>query len=437
MKKAFTLVELIVVITILAILGTIAFINLQGYSTGARDSKRLSDINNIQKKIGIEVSKGTNLSSLINTVKTNAGLTIDNNPATSIQGTANFVNLKENGDSFKDPITGGDYILSYSVGGSGTGAYKFTQVSTVNEENNQAVVKGNYYKMQPSDDSSLIVNEEDFFVVDGGSDLPYEVVAGNNIVVFNPYFSCTGVNTPLPFSATTTYSGCDIPDIIVCAGSGSGYTISACNVGSTIAGMSITSYGNYFQWGRNKGFTYDDTTQQITPIDGNIGLNASTDIYGFVSDINLDFPYSWATDVNSIVNNWGGLNSDYYTSYNDLGENNKNLMQGPCYEGYHISMLSEWVEICNILTPDNCNNFSSSNVDLIKNILFIPNSGMKNYSDGSNLFNDFGSYFWTGIPSNSENPYPVTIESGDSGSFLPGNNEISQANGLSIRCFKN
>ncbi len=77
-KNAFTLVELIVVITILAILGTIAFINLQWYSIWARDSKRISDINNIQKKITIETSKWTNLSSLINTVKTNSWLTIDN-----------------------------------------------------------------------------------------------------------------------------------------------------------------------------------------------------------------------------------------------------------------------------------------------------------------------------------------------------------------------
>jgi prepilin-type N-terminal cleavage/methylation domain-containing protein len=40
----FTLIELIVVITILAILGTIAFISLQGYSADARNSKRLQDI---------------------------------------------------------------------------------------------------------------------------------------------------------------------------------------------------------------------------------------------------------------------------------------------------------------------------------------------------------------------------------------------------------
>ncbi|MDD2907427.1 MAG: InlB B-repeat-containing protein, partial [Candidatus Gracilibacteria bacterium] len=178
-KKAFTLVELIVVITILAILGTIAFINLQGYSISARDSKRISDINNIMKKVGIESSKGTSLSSLINTTKTNTGLTIDgNNTALSIQGTANFLNLKEDGNSFKDPITNGDYVLSYSVGGTGTGAYKFNQVSTINEELNQAVVKGNYYKMQTLDSSSIIKDSNNNFVEDEGIYLPYEIVEG-------------------------------------------------------------------------------------------------------------------------------------------------------------------------------------------------------------------------------------------------------------------
>jgi len=50
-KSAFTLVELIVVITILAILGTIAFISLQWYSKQARDSKRIADISNIKTSL--------------------------------------------------------------------------------------------------------------------------------------------------------------------------------------------------------------------------------------------------------------------------------------------------------------------------------------------------------------------------------------------------
>lgn len=55
--KAFTLVELIVVITILAILWTIAFISLQWYSINARDSVRISDLSNIEKSLEITFTK--------------------------------------------------------------------------------------------------------------------------------------------------------------------------------------------------------------------------------------------------------------------------------------------------------------------------------------------------------------------------------------------
>jgi len=47
--QAFTLVELIVVITILSILWTIGFISLQWFAVSARDSARLSDINTISR----------------------------------------------------------------------------------------------------------------------------------------------------------------------------------------------------------------------------------------------------------------------------------------------------------------------------------------------------------------------------------------------------
>jgi len=65
-KKAFTLVELIVVITILAILGTIAFISLQGYSADARNSKRTQDINSIAGAVNVKVTEGASLMSFVN-----------------------------------------------------------------------------------------------------------------------------------------------------------------------------------------------------------------------------------------------------------------------------------------------------------------------------------------------------------------------------------
>lgn len=57
LKKAFTLIELIVTITILAILWTIAFISLQWYSLYTRNSVRLSDLSNLDKQLWIKLIK--------------------------------------------------------------------------------------------------------------------------------------------------------------------------------------------------------------------------------------------------------------------------------------------------------------------------------------------------------------------------------------------
>ncbi len=56
-NKAFTLVELIVVITILAILWTIAFISFQWYSSNARDWVRVADLNSIKKNLELFITE--------------------------------------------------------------------------------------------------------------------------------------------------------------------------------------------------------------------------------------------------------------------------------------------------------------------------------------------------------------------------------------------
>lgn len=51
----FTLIELIVVITILAILGTIGFLSVGGYSSRARDSSRVADITLVAKSLDLSI----------------------------------------------------------------------------------------------------------------------------------------------------------------------------------------------------------------------------------------------------------------------------------------------------------------------------------------------------------------------------------------------
>lgn len=65
-KKAFTLVELIVVITILAILWTIAFLSMQWYSADARNSKRVSDLNSISNAVNVWITNGTSIIAYVN-----------------------------------------------------------------------------------------------------------------------------------------------------------------------------------------------------------------------------------------------------------------------------------------------------------------------------------------------------------------------------------
>nr|MDD3720677.1 prepilin-type N-terminal cleavage/methylation domain-containing protein [Candidatus Gracilibacteria bacterium] len=109
-KKAFTLVELIVVITILVILGSIAFISLQSYTKNARDGQRLSDINNIRKNLELFLTEKGFYPTPDN------GVNITYSGATAwIQGTVGdnvIKNLQKLNKKPTDPLTQNEYTYS-------------------------------------------------------------------------------------------------------------------------------------------------------------------------------------------------------------------------------------------------------------------------------------------------------------------------------------
>jgi len=64
-KKGFTLVELIVVVTILAILATVGFISYSWYVIDSRNSKRTSDITNITQQVELWILSWKDLFSFV------------------------------------------------------------------------------------------------------------------------------------------------------------------------------------------------------------------------------------------------------------------------------------------------------------------------------------------------------------------------------------
>ncbi len=110
-KSAFTLVELIVVITILAILGTIAFLSFQWYSSSARDSVRTEDIVNISKGLELLSIERWTLPIPVN------GVALTSWATTVTQGTINNSILPRLSSNVKDVLTGKEY--RYSILGNG------------------------------------------------------------------------------------------------------------------------------------------------------------------------------------------------------------------------------------------------------------------------------------------------------------------------------
>ncbi|MDD3302144.1 MAG: prepilin-type N-terminal cleavage/methylation domain-containing protein [Candidatus Gracilibacteria bacterium] len=252
-------------------------------------------------------------------------------------------------------------------------------------------------------------------------------IAGS-CTLLNPYASCTSAGQVT--SSTTKYPGisvggtrpahgaCNTYDIIVCTGVGGGYTMSACNIGATAAGTTSASYGYYFQWGRNKGFTGTTsayTPQQSSTIAGTVGLDASTDTYGFVRNTGYQ---TWANTT--ITTNWG---------------NNGTVLekQGPCADGYHVPNLYEWHGV--VYAGGYYGWYSTQQGDSMSYSLKLPLAGYRDGGDGAMHYAGTYGEYWLSMQSTSNTALSYSIHFNNS--IIYDTYSTYRARGFPVRCFKN
>ncbi len=145
-KTGFTLVELIVVITILAILGTIAFISLGSYTADARNAKRLDGISKLATAIDNDQLSGKSLLAYVaDSANAVTGVSVAGTAGTATDYQAGNINptaLNVKAEQFEDPSQTDELYrigVSTRAGGVYELAAKLEEGST-----SRASVKGNY-----------------------------------------------------------------------------------------------------------------------------------------------------------------------------------------------------------------------------------------------------------------------------------------------------
>ncbi len=467
-NKWFTLVELIVVITILAILGTIAFLSFQWYASSARDSVRVSDMDSIAKWLtlyNIKTGSCPTPASSIELMASGAHIGYQWYMSSQI-----FSNINFSANSGTDPLDGKNYTytvnqnatkfeilgllensesIAYDIPGINTAyAASYIQRIPMTKWDSLAIFLGS---------TGVTLNQPIQEQYNAGSFTGIDVLqdARANTLTYIDKNTSLIWSGPIWWelfgrfdSASSTYPGCDTPDLRL----PNGQIWAACNVWASrsVFDMSLTNVvegdtvldateisrvGYYFQWGRNDSVTNSTTTGTLAPA----WTKSNT-----VGHMNFIYNTTWVGSgwwdwmSTHDDNLWGGLNTDYstgtYWSTNTIAQI---IMQWPCEKWYHIPTLKEWCEATkNIDSSVSCDWVENSvNNTTIKTILKLPLAGFRWPTDGAYSGQGTDGRYWTASVFSTSGTQGYGFELTTTQSST--DTKSRKAYGYSLRCLKN
>ena len=178
-RKAFTLIELLIALSIIWVLFSVSIISFSWYWASARDAKRITDAEEILARVNAEFVKAVDLSELIIEEKQNS-LKINWISKKWYQWTTNFIKIKEDSKNFRDPSNNQNYPIAYAQTKIENLSYAFTQIATICETWWVAKLIWNYNKILEWDSPSLFtktwatwINIPEDYIENNGKVLPY------------------------------------------------------------------------------------------------------------------------------------------------------------------------------------------------------------------------------------------------------------------------
>lgn len=457
--SGFTLVELIVVITILAILWTIGFISVQWYLASARDSSRISDLTNISKGLGNYFIQNKTLpfpdgSSI--TIYA-SGISIGSQ---WYAGSNTLGAIKMN--DAKDPLDKKYY--TYLTNSDNT---KY-QILALFEDSNTSAVSGVFWVVDTAhagyetrfpgtkgsplgiflSNTGMTINQpiqESYSASFTGVDIitatgwfykailsKDRILMGTGLVFWELYGRLDGT--------VGTYPWCDTPDTKL----PNGQVWATCNAGATTGWTGWLSYntsigsatdynpqlrstlGGVYQWGRNEDVTNLASGSTLAPRGSPSTVILGKFITGSWWAVTWSNPPLWGGEW---TGTGGWLYSEKYFT-------DQKSMQWPCESGYHIPTIKEWCNAAMTIDPSIVTSCllpqDWTNAINTVSVLKLPLAGYRSRNDS--LFKNQGVewYYWSSSPSSTAWGLGVTFKAW---SIYFWNPYICY--GHSVRCLRN